>query len=143
MENLNVEDFEIYLNWAASILKTQDPQVIRAFKQEASYRLSSENLINVLIAALHQLAETDPELFTWALHNYDPEFYVEVRYRVVVAAARQLVRQGLIPGTDFSAIPVGGLIVNPRAKKLLQQNISPFTRLLLQEILHTLQPVAH
>ncbi|HEY9664272.1 MAG TPA: hypothetical protein V6C65_37995 [Allocoleopsis sp.] len=137
MENNIVQEFEIYLNWTVSILKTQDPQVINSFKQEASYRLSPEQLKDILIAALYQLAETEPEVFVWALHNYDPEFYIEVRYRIAVAAARQLIRQGLVPGTDFSAIPTAGLIVRPEAKAILQENTSAFTSFMLREILHT------
>lgn len=120
-----------------SILKTQDPQVINSFKQEASYRLSPEHLNDILIAALYELAETEPEIFVWALHNYDAEFYIEVRRRIAVAAARQLIRQGLVPGTDFSGIPTAGLIVRPEAKAILQQNTSTFTSFMLREILHT------
>ncbi|NJO41223.1 MAG: hypothetical protein HC769_16030 [Cyanobacteria bacterium CRU_2_1] len=141
MENINVEDFELYLNWAVSILKTQDLQVIRTFKHEIVTRLEPEYMTNILIAALHHLAEDDPDTFNWALHNYDPEFYIEVRYRTVVAAVRQLVRRGMIPGRDFSSIPLGGLIVTPQVRAILWQNTSTFSAVLLQEILHTFKRV--
>lgn len=140
MENTNIADFELYLNWAVSILKTQDPQVAHTFKQEASSCLDAQSLTNILIAALHCLADSNPEAFQWALHHYDPEFYVEVRRRTVVAAARQLVRQGFTPGIDFSSIPVGGLIVNPQARAALWEKTSTFSASLLREVLHTFQP---
>lgn len=141
MENINIADFELYLNWTVSILKTQDPQVIYTFKQEASNCLNDQNLTNILIAALHCLADSEPETFHWALHNYDPEFYIEVRRRTVVAAARQLIRQGFVPGKDFSSVPIGGLIVSPRAKVALWENTSAFSASLLREVLHTFQTV--
>lgn len=141
MENINIADFEIYLNWAVNILKTQDPQVIYTFKQEAHNCLDEHNLNSILIAALHCLADSEPETFHWALHNYDPEFYVEVRRRTVVAAARQLIRQGFIPGQDFSSIPIGGLIVNTDAKAALWANTSAFSASLLREVLHTFQTI--
>lgn len=134
---INLENFELYLTWTVRILKTQDPQVICSFKQEAKRCLSAEELSNVLIAALHCLAETDPEAFTWALHHYDPEFYVEVRRRMVVAVARQLIRRGFMPGRDFSSIPVGGLLLSTQAKAALHLDASPFTASLLKEIVHT------
>lgn len=136
MENINIADFELYLNWAVNTLKTQDPQVICTFKQEASNCLDAQSLTNILIAALHCLADSDPKAFHWALHHYDPEFYVEVRHRTVVAAARQLIRQGFVPGKDFSGIPVGGLLVNAQAKTALWENTSTFSASLLREVLH-------
>ncbi|WAL62588.1 hypothetical protein [Thermocoleostomius sinensis] len=140
MDNINIADFELYLNWAVSILKTQDPQVIQSFKEEANLRLDRNSLNNILVAALHHLADSDLDAFRWALHNYDSEFYTELRRRTVVAAARQLIRQGCIPGQDFSSLPVGGLLVTPRAKEILWKHTSPFSEYLLREILHTLQP---
>jgi hypothetical protein len=140
MENINIADFELYLNWAVSALKTQDPQVVDAFKHEASNCLDEQSLTNILIAALHCLADSDPDTFQWALHNYDPEFYAEIRQRTVVAAARQLIRQGFVPGQDFSGVPVYGLIVNPPAKTVLWENTSTFSASLLREVLCTLQP---
>ncbi len=137
MENINVEDFELYLNWTVSVLQTQDLQVIRRFKQEACRHLSSESLMNILIAALDYLANTEPELFQWALHNYDSSFYTELRRKTVVASALQLIRHGFIPGRDFSSIPVGGLFVTPEAKAVLNCNASVFSASLLREILHT------
>lgn len=141
MENINIADFELYLNWAVSTLKTQDPQVVYTFKQEASNCLDHQSLTSILIAALHCLADSDPDAFDWGLHNYAPEFYVEVRQRTVVAAARQLIRRGFVPGKDFSSIPVGGLIVNPQAKTALWENTSTFSASLLREVLHSFQAV--
>lgn len=139
MKSISSEDFAIYLSWTVSVLETQDPQVIRAFKQEAKHHLDVETLTNVLIAALHHLAETNFETLVWALHNYDPEFYVEVRRRTTLAAARQLIRQGLVPGKDFSSIPVGGLMVYPEARAILFSHATPFTEFLLKEVLYTFQ----
>lgn len=137
MENINVDDFELFLNWTVSVLQTQDLQVIRRFKQEARRHLSPDSLADVLIAALNYLADSEPELFQWALHNYDPDFYVELRRKTVVASARQLIRHGFTPGVDFSSVPVGGLFVNPDAKAILERNTSEFSASLLREILHT------
>lgn len=141
MDNINIADFEIYLKWAVSILQTQDPQVIQSFKEEANLRLDNNSLNNILVAALHHLADTDLEAFRWALHNYDSEFYTELRRRTATAAARQLIRQGYTPGKDFSSIPVGGLLVTPQAKEMLCRHLTPFSEHLLREVLHTLQPV--
>jgi hypothetical protein len=140
MDNINIADFEVYLNWAVSVLKTQDPQVIQSFKEEANLRLDNNSLNNILVAALHHLADADFEAFRWALHHYDSEFYTELRRRTVTAAARQLIRQGYIPGQDFSSIPVGGLLVTPQAKEMLWKHITPFSEHLLQEVLQPLQP---
>jgi hypothetical protein len=137
MDN-TVKDFEIYVDWAVNILRTQDLNVIRRFRQEAIGYLSSEDLTNVVISALHYLADADMETFRWALRNYKPAFYAEVRRRAVVAAAYHLIQQGFVPGKDFSSIPVGGLLVNLAAKEALKQfKTSAFSTFLLQEITHT------
>jgi hypothetical protein len=135
MDNIDLTEFERYLNWAVNSLKTQNIQVIQAFKQEAALHFDRDRLTNVLVAALHQLADSDPETFHWALHNYDAEFYVELRRRTVVATARQLIRHGCIPGKDFSSIPEAGLIVTPQAQAILWKNASPFSEVLLREVL--------
>jgi hypothetical protein len=142
MDNINVENYELYVSWTVSILQTQDPNVIHGFRQEANDYLPSEDLTNVVLLALHYLADADTEAFRWALHNYTPEFYVEVRRRTVVAAARFLIHQGFIPGKDFSSIPVGGLLVNPSARNALKQTASStFSNFMLQEILHTFKQI--
>lgn len=142
MDNINVEDFELYVSWAVSILQTQDYNVIREFQQEAKLHLTQEGLTNVLVSALQYLADADSETFQWALHNYDPHFYVEIRRRTVIAIAHYLIHQGFIPGKDFSSIPVGGLLVNPAARNALKQyTSSTFSLFLLREILHTFKQV--
>ncbi|WP_416675590.1 hypothetical protein [Egbenema bharatensis] len=142
MNDYNIEDFELYVSWTVSVLQTQNPYVIRDFRQEARLYLTRENLTNVLVSALHYLADADSETFQWALHNYEPNFYVEVRRRTALAAARLLIQQGFVPGQDFSSVPVGGLLVNLSARAALEQQYlsSTFSACLLREILHTFRP---
>lgn len=141
MSNIGIDGFELYLSWIVAVFRTQDAQVIRNFKQEVKTYLTPETLDQVLLQALQILAETEPETFRWALHHYDAVFYVELRRRVVVDAALQLIQQGFHPGRDFSAMPVGGLLITPAARAALNQQRSAFSTFLLLEILHTLKRV--
>lgn len=137
MTGREVEDFEQHVDLVLTILKTQDKLVVDSFKQSFSTLVDSEYAKDVVIAALYYLSEVDPEQFTWALHNYDSELYLELRRQAVVCAARKLIQQGLVPGRDFSSIPVGGLAIYQESRPIFTQGNSPFMTFLFEEILYT------
>ncbi len=130
------DTFQLHIDLAITILKTQDLLVINTFKQGMFKAMEPEYAHCVAMGAMHRLAESDGDAFTWALHNYDPDFYLETRRHIVVWAAIQLIQQGLIPGQDFSALPGGGLAMRSQDRQRLTPSESAFLNLLLQEVLH-------
>lgn len=136
MDNLDIDNFELHLEFVVNVLKTQDEVIIETFKRSINTLLDSDYIREVIISAMVCLAEVDSETFFWALYHYDPELHLEMRRRTVVWAAQQLVDQGFAPGKDFSSIPGGGLMANRSARKALLKLSVAASALLLEDILY-------
>lgn len=140
MNQSELENFNLYIDWIMTTLKTQDKLVMEAFKRGISTLVSPECMREVTILAFYQLAEIDRSTCIWALHHYDTQLFLELKQNITNYAVRQLLNHGFILGQDFSSLPNLGLLVHPTAKPVLLKDIPPFVSLILQEILHTLEP---
>lgn len=143
MDSPEIEEFELYVDLTVSILHTQDRQITGAFREGINQLLEPEYVSGVMTAALCYLAEIDPGTFRWALHNYDSALTLELRRKVSVWAAQQLIEKGLVPGRDFSSLPEAGMLIRTSAKTELMKQAGSFIQLMLAEILHIYDPTHH
>lgn len=137
----NIEDFELHFDLIVKILKTQDISVVQSFKRGIKTLADPEYIQDVVIAAMYYLADSDPVAFIWALHNYDLNLYLELRWKTSLHAVRKLINRGFVLGRDFSTLPCGGLAISPEAQKALMEDPVPCTMLLLQEVLQPNHPL--
>ena len=136
--NPEINETEFYVNTVKQILQTQNVALARQFRQNFQPAIAPKQMETVIYLALHSLAETDPESFTWALHHYDHDLYVKLRTNIAAYAIRQLIDFGFILGIDFSSLPNGNLILTSHIYHFLMKEgraTSAFIYLLLQETL--------
>lgn len=122
---------------AIDVLKTQSKPLVNSLKDYLTFLPRPQCVEEVLTAALHQLAETDPDACRWILRNPDylkPE--LELVDLTIKLALTKLQDQGFLVGQDFNFEPNGRLHVSEKAKVGLMVGNSACDRLLLEEILH-------
>ncbi len=132
MDIFKTENVEL----AIDVLKTQRKALVNSLKDYLTFLPRPQCIEEVLTAALHQLAETDPDACRWILRNPD---YLEPELEVVELAMKlvltKLQNQGFLLGQDFNFESNGRLHVNEKAKVGLMVGNSACDRLLLEEIL--------
>lgn len=121
---------------AVDVFKTQNLALVRSLKDFLIVLPSPKCVEQVLAAATHQLAETEPEACRWLLHHascLEPELnLVELAMKL---ARKSLENQGFLLGQDFGFEPNGRLYINEKAKTDLMVGISAGELLILKEIL--------
>ena len=132
MDIFKTENVEL----AIDVLKTQRKALVNSLKDYLTFLPRPQCIEEVLTAALHQLAETDPDACRWILRNPD---YLEPELELVELAMKlmltKLQNQGFLLGQDFNFESNGRLHVNAKAKVGLMVGNSACDRLLLEEIL--------
>jgi hypothetical protein len=121
---------------AIDVLKVQSKALVNSLKDYLTVLPSPQCIEEVLAAAIHQLAETDPDACRWMLRNPD---YLEPELDLVELAMNlalsKLQNQGFVLEQDFKFEPNGRLQINQKAKAQLMVGNSACDRLLLEEIL--------
>ncbi len=133
----NAEVFELNVAIVIQILKTQDKEILYSHEKNLKELKGYNYTAEVFIAALFQISELDPDIFSWAVKKLsDLDFYANLIYIVSQFATKKLVEKGFIPGKDFSANLNGQILINQNAKTVLLDSTSDFEdKILLQEIL--------
>jgi hypothetical protein len=137
MSNNNKKQFEINVVWVISVFQGKDLLTMNVFKERAKKLIETIPLKDVFLTAMNYLAESDSETFYWALQHIDSDIYIEIKQDISLIVAQNLIKQGCIPGKDFSAARTGYLIINQKAADTLINNPSIFiySSLLLQEVI--------
>lgn len=127
---------EPHIELATDVFKTQNKELVNSLKDFFTVLPSPKCVEKVLAAAIHQLAETDPDACRWLLRN---SYYLEPELDVVALAMNfaftKLKNQGLVLGQDFSFETSGQLHFSEKAKAELMIGNSACDRLLIEEIL--------
>ncbi len=136
MQNLsNSELFKFHVDLIIDALKLQNKPLVKNVEELITNLLSYEYTNDIVMAALFELAETDPEIFRWTLHNFhDLNFPAEVIEQIVMFAINKLINKGLILGRDFSVAANGTIFINQADKYALLDGISGNDALFLEEI---------
>lgn len=134
--NLNdSERFKFHSELVIDALKLQDQARMASFKDLLTTLLGSEYTMDILTAAVFQLAEIDLDTCRWALHNfYDLELCLGITEGLTLFAAQKLIEKGFILGQDFSATPTGGIVLKKKAKVALMEEISALDCLFLEKV---------
>lgn len=121
---------------AMEVFKTHNPEAIGSLKKFLTALPSPTYIKTVLLQAIYQLAEQDPETCRWVLSHHqdlEPELnLIEVAKQI---ATEQLQSQGLILTQDFNFAVDGKLEASEPVKIALLEGVSVGSRLLIEEIL--------
>lgn len=127
---------EPHVELAIDVFKTQTPALVNSLKDFLTVLPSPTCVEEVLAAALHQLAEIDPNACRWLLRNAS---YLEPELDIVDLAMKfaltKLEHQGFILDRDFKFEKNGRLHISEEALAELMIGNSACDRLLLEEIL--------
>lgn len=134
MVNRNNEQFSRNLDWVIGVLQSKDLLIMNGFKEGAKKLIETNFLKDVLLTAMNYLAESDSETFYWALQHMELNIYMEMKQDIALVVAKILIKQGCIPGKDFSYTTVGYLLINQKAADSLMNNYGIYSLLLLQEV---------
>jgi len=136
VQNLsNSELFKFHVDLVIDALKLQNKPLVKNVEELITNLLSYEYTNDIVMAALFELAETDPEIFRWTLHNFhDLNFPTEIIEQIVMFAINKLINKGLIFGRDFSVAANGRIFINQADKYALLDGISGNDALFLEEI---------
>lgn len=134
-----IESFDLQVEWVKMIFQTRDRSVVALVREGLDPVLEVPHYKSVVLVALCTLAETDPALFRWALHNYDPDLCLELGGKITEFAVQQLVMDGFVPGVHFSSLPEVGLVVAPALKTRLRQGTTPFFALMIEEFVYSVE----
>lgn len=129
-------NYDAFQRVAVEVFKTQNLSAIGSLKKFLTALPSPSYIKAVLLHAIYQLAEQEPETARWVLHHcqyLEPELnLMDVAQQI---ATEQLQSQGLILIQDFNFTVGGRLEVSKSTKAALLEAVSIGDRLLLEEIL--------
>lgn len=129
-------NYDAFQRVTVEVFKTQNLEAIRSLKKFLTALPSPSYIKEVLLQAIYQLTEQDPETCRWVLHHrqhLEPELnLMEVAQQI---AMKQLQSQGLTLTQDFNFAVDGKLIVTEPIKAALLEAILVGDRLLVEEIL--------
>jgi hypothetical protein len=121
---------------AIDIFKTQNPALVVSLKDFLTVFPNPRCIEKILIAAIYQLADVDPDACRWLLRNYsylEPE--VDLMELTINLALKKLENEGFVLGRDFSVESNRRLNISEAAKTRLMIEDSVCDRLLLEELL--------
>ncbi|NEP01478.1 MAG: hypothetical protein F6K58_23040 [Symploca sp. SIO2E9] len=130
------EAYESYIELAVDVFKAQDQESIKFLKDFLTVLPNPTYIEQVLIAGIERLAETEPEVCRWLLHNYSflmPE--VDLVDLAIDWAITKLESQGFVLDQDFRVEANGQLYICEQAKAILLLGNSVKDRLFIEEIL--------
>jgi hypothetical protein len=126
-----INEIEFHVNTVKQVFQTRNSAIVNLFKQNFHLAMEPKHQATVIYLAFYSLSETDPESFTWALHQ-------QLRASITAYALHQLMAFGFILGTDFSSLPGGNIILCADVYHfLIKESLatSAFVYLLLRDIL--------
>jgi|GEM_PF-1531242 hypothetical protein len=136
MNSDKIETFHLNVNLVIQTLKKRNKQLLYSFEKSLNLSVGYDYTAEVFIASLFELAEIDRDTFSWTIKNlYDLEFYNQLIKLVISFAAKTLLDKGFILGKDFSATCNSILISQKANNALMESDLDPEDRILLQEIL--------
>lgn len=127
---------EPHIGLAIDIFKSQNPALLIALKDFLTVFPNPKCVEEILITAIYQLADLDPDACRWLLRNcsyLEPE--VDLMELTVNVALTKLRNEGFVLGQDFSVESNSRLNVSEAAKTRLMIEESVGDRLLLEEVL--------
>lgn len=141
MHNTNdVERFNFHIELVIDALKRQDKPLVALVEEFLTTLFGSEYTMDILTAAMFQLAETDPYTCRWSLQNfYDLKLHSDITEGVIMFAFKKLIAKGFIFGQDFSVTATGGVFINKYAKAALKEGTSASDWLFLEKILQLIE----
>jgi hypothetical protein len=84
-------DYEIHVELAVTVFKTQNKVLVDSLKNFLTVLANPKCIERVLIAAIYQLAETDPEICRWLLRNssyLEPELDLDTIAKLATQSAK-------------------------------------------------------
>lgn len=127
---------EPHVGLAIDVFMSQNPALLIALKDFLTVFPNPKCVEEILITAIYQLADLDPEACRWLLRNcsyLEPE--VDLMELTVNVALTKLKNEGFVLGQDFSVESNSRLNVSEAAKTRLMIEESVGDRLLLEEVL--------
>lgn len=137
MYNTNpVKEFKLNVKLIISALKTKNNELIKACQETLSTQFGTDYLASVMTSAVFQLAETDPDLFSWTWqHFYELDACLDLIEQSIMFAVKRLIKKGFILGKDFSTTFTGEILITREAKEVLMESGSCLDHIFLEEIL--------
>ena len=132
------ESHEPHVGLAIDVFKTQNLALVVSLKDFLTVFPNPRCIEEILIAAIYQLADVDPDACRWLLRNcsyLEPE--VDLMELTIKLALKKLENEGFVLGRDFSLESNSRLNISEAAKMRLMIEDSVCDRLLLEEILFT------
>lgn len=128
--------YDIHLELAVDVFKSQNPALIISLKNFLTVLPNPQCVEDVLMAGIYTLAKTEPEACRWILRN---SYYLKPEVDLVEftnnLALTKLQNQGFVVNQDFKFESNSHLQVTEKAKAGLMDDNSDGDRLLLEEIL--------
>ncbi|GAB4227199.1 MAG: hypothetical protein Kow00121_55820 [Elainellaceae cyanobacterium] len=129
-------NYDAFQGVAVEVFKTRHLAAIQSLKKFLTALPSPRYIKDVLLQAVYQLAEQDPETCRWVLHHWqhlEPELnLMRIAQNI---ATEQLQNQGLIFTQDFNFAADGKLEASESARAVLLKTASIGDRLLIEEML--------
>ena len=137
MYNTNpVKEFKLNVKLIIAALRTKNNQLIKACQATLSNQFGTDYLASVMTSAVFQLAEIDPDLFSWTWqHFYELDSCLDLIEQTVMFAIKRLIKKGFILGKDFSTTFTGEILITKEAKEALMESGSCLDHIFLEEIL--------
>lgn len=124
------------------VLQCKNKGLVETCEQTLISLLGLEYTINVMNAAMFQLAESAPDICQWTWENFPYiEASISLKEHLVMLAIQELISKGLVFSQDFSATTGGIILINQNAKSVLIESLSRTEWLLLEEILQVKEQV--
>ncbi|KAB8331311.1 hypothetical protein SD80_022470 [Scytonema tolypothrichoides VB-61278] len=133
----DIKIFNLNVSLLIELLKWKNPDLVYSYENSLHCFMGSDFTVDVFIAVLFLLSDTNSEIFIWFLKNLKSlKCYQSVIKIVSYYATYKLVEQGFTPGKDFSANTQGQILITQKAKTTFLQSVLALEdRILLKEIL--------
>ncbi|MGF1480751.1 MAG: hypothetical protein ACFB4I_14905 [Cyanophyceae cyanobacterium] len=134
----NPEKFDLCVTLIIGALKLQNQEIVKRCEETLIALMGSAYTTNVMTVAAIQLSETDPDICRWALKALSQlQSYHQLLKDLVFLASYTLIKQGFVPGKDFSITPTNTMLIKPEAQAALFEAIAPEDGLLMEAVLLT------
>ncbi len=130
------QEYQSYIEIAVDVLQVQNQAKLEILKNFLLSLPSLTEIENVLVEAVHHVAQTDPQTYRWIVQHPDylmPE--LDLKGLAQQLALSKLKNSPLILGEDFKLTRNGQLRLSDPAQQLLQAETSFKERLLFTEFL--------